>query len=206
MEQTVASARQHLKWDFHQKIIIDDSLSAEYRDWLTSEYTDFELHLNATTEKRGFGGAIRAGWASVSNCDYVFHLEDDFIFNEDINIDDMITILEENPSLAQVALKRQPWNDEEHAAGGFMEQNLDAYEQMESVRISWVKQSLFFTTNPSLYSTKLLEIGWPDVPRSEGIFSIEYLLPRGYEFGFLGRKEDPPKVTHIGTNRVGVGY
>ena len=140
-----------------------------------------------------------------TGCDYCFHVESDFTFNDRIPVGWMQKILEARPYLAQVALKRQPWNDAEKAAGGIIEQAPENYEEHESVAGKWTEHDVCFTTNPSLYSRSIVEKGWPDGPESEGVFSHQ-LRQGGYRFAYLGGKFDPPRVTHIGTHRTGNGY
>jgi hypothetical protein len=41
--------------------------------------------------------------------DYILHQEDDVILNQPIKVDDMIELLESDPKIASVVLKRQPW-------------------------------------------------------------------------------------------------
>lgn len=152
----------------------------------------------------GFGGAIQAGWEGVlrTNCDYVFHLEDDFTFNRPVPLAQMRQTLEAKRNLAQVALKRQPWNAEERAAGGIVEQHPGEFQE---VRGLWTEHERFFTTNPCLYPRWIVEKGWPQGPESEGRFTHR-LRDEGLRFAFWGGKFAPPHVEHIGAERAGVGY
>jgi len=117
----------------------------------------------------------------------------------------MSGVLLKHPYLAQLVFKRQPWNELEKEAGGIVECHPDAYTECTDGENFWTEHSLFFTTNPSLYSAKLCEYGWPLVDRSEGVFS-HFLLEEGKRFAFWGKKFDPPKVEHIGFVRTGKGY
>ncbi len=158
--------------------------------------------------KRGFAGAVQTGWGHVGDNDrFVFHLEDDFTFNEPPDLSAMAAILDGNPCLAQVALQRQPVNDVERAAGGIIASWPDEYsEVVDDVGRVWCEHSLFFTTNPSLYRAGLTcRFRWPDGAHSEGRFS-QVLRDAGFRFAFLGGKGDAPKVHHIGDHRTGTGY
>ena len=55
--------------------------------------------------------------------------------------------------LAQ-ALRRQPWNDTEKAAGGVVEANPKAYTDRVEGRIHWLEHRQFWTTNVSLLLSK----------------------------------------------------
>ena len=165
---------------------------------------DCAVIVDDTDHAMGFDGAIRAGWEGVlrTNADYVFHLEDDFTFEEPVPLEQMRQVLETKRTLAQIALKRQPWNAEERAAGGIVEQHPDDFQE---VRGTWTEHERFFTTNPCLYPRWLCEKGWPEGPESEGRFTIR-LRDEGFRFAYWGGKFDPPRVAHIGTERTGVGY
>lgn len=154
----------------------------------------------------GFAGAVAAGWAEVA-CDYVFHLEDDFVFHETVPVTAMVALLERQPHLVQVALKRQAVNAEERTAGGIVECHTDHFEEHADEIATWTEHRRFFTTNPSVYSSRLCAYGWPQVERSEGIFTHRLLgEDPGARFAFWGGKFDPPRCEHIGAVRAGVGY
>jgi hypothetical protein len=158
--------------------------------------------------KLGFSGAIAEGWRQVlqTGADYVFHLEMDFTFNAPVELAGMIELLEEKPHLAQVALKRQPVNAEERAAGGIVELHPDDFTQRVEGGIIWTENRRCFTTNPCVYSTNLCRHGWPQEPHSEGVFTHRLLADPDVAFAFWGGKFDAPLVEHIGESRAGGGY
>lgn len=158
--------------------------------------------------------------------DYVFHLEEDWRFLEPIDVRWLVSILdgadrgrgaeppvirnpEEFPRIAQAALKRGPVNAVERAAGGLVElwprDYIDAGVITPDGATPYLQHRLFFTTNPSLYRSELMMLGWPDCARSEAEFTRE-LLGWGYAFAFYGSRQSPPSVEHTGTQRTGVGY
>ena len=188
LERTLESAKQNLP-EFENKIIINDCQDPLFKSFLNSLY-DYEVYHNH--EKLGFAGAIQKGWDALSPTDYVFHLEEDFTFNEKVDIDKMKEILQDD-KICQVSLKRQKWGAE---IDGFIEDNPQDYEQMDG----YVRHRNFFTTNPSLYKYDLTKIGFPQVKRSEHEFS-QKLFNLGFYSAILGGKFDPPKVTHTGVNQ-----
>lgn len=205
-ERTVQSL--HEMWDgpgADQIVVINDSADPTYGRWLSRQFGYMEQvhHI----ERKGFGGAIRSAWAEVGHHDWIFHLEDDFTFNEPIEVDAMIDVLDTEIDVVQMALKRQPWSPEEKAVGGFMEQHPEAYTNELTHGHRWCWQRLFFTTNPSFYRGSLTKRGWPEEKHSEGMFSHRLMEDRPQaKFGFWGHTQDPPRVTHIGDERVGTGY
>lgn len=160
----------------------------------------------------GFAGAVQEGWNRVleTGADWVFHLESDFVFNQPVPLARMQCLLDvaDQPGhnrLAQVSLKRQPWNQREKAAGGIVEADLDDFSWRSNGMDDWTEHRRYFTTNPSLYRAALCERGWPQVPESEGVFTHQ-LLADGYRFAIWGKPLAPPMVEHIGRERAGKGY
>ena len=208
IQRTVPSALANLDGPISERWIYDDSGDADHLAWLYQTFPQFRIihHLEG---RQGFGGAIREAWRTLrfeSSADYVFHLEDDFTFNRPVPLEDMIEILDENRHVAQVALRRQAWNSVEKAAGGVIETNPDAYRAVYGQFVSYLEHDQFFTTNPSLYSRRLIEQHeWPEGTQSEGQFT-EQLRQARRTFAYLGERTDPPWVHHIGDQRAGTGY
>lgn len=167
------------------------------------------VEIDDSDHQLGFAGAIHEGWERVlaTGCDYVFHLEADFVFRAEIPVLAMIELLRHRPYLVQVALKRQPVNPEEVAAGGIVELHRDDFHQRHDSGFVWTEHRRFFTTNPSVYPVTLCNQGWPQVAESEGIFSHR-LFDEDPEAAscFWGAKFDPPLIEHIGHVRAGHSY
>jgi hypothetical protein len=153
----------------------------------------------------GYAGAIQRGWELVET-DHVAHAEADFVFLNTVPIRGMIELLERQPQLAQVVLKRQVWNDEERAAGGIVECHPDDFQERRDGNAVWTEHRRFFSTNPSVYSSRLCEMGWPQEAHSEGVFTHRLLKDPHLRFAFWGSKFAPPLVQHIGEARTGGGY
>lgn len=203
--ETIASARDNLYGPIDAWWIHDDSGDPDYRDWLET----FRLPIIGGATRSGFGGAIRSAWRHLRTSDarFVFHLEDDFTFNRPVDLAAMADVLDANPHLVQLALRRQPWNAAEVAAGGFIEQHPDAYIDRTDGEHEWLEHTGFFTTNPSLYRRSLLDEGWPDGDQSEGRFALNMMQRHpGWRFGYWGGRNSGEAVTHIGNVRSGVGY
>lgn len=205
--KTIPSALAMLQPGFVHRIICDDSGDEEYQLFLASRFPTFELW--TTQGNEGFGGAIHSIWESLryrTGFNYIFHLEDDFTFNEPINLHNMIAVLDRNPQLQQMSLLRQPWNEEEKAAGGIMQLHPEDYTEYQYGPMKWVEQRRYFTTNPCLYRKRVINFPWPEGPNSEGRFTQQLLKNPSATFGIWGKKFGAPKVEHIGHQRVGTGY
>lgn len=169
----------------------------------------------------GFGGAIQAGWHHLSMrlreaalagqelpFDYVFHLEEDWCFLDTIDVRWLAGILTQG-EIAQAALLRGPVNDQERAAGGLVEAWPKEYAEGGAITsegaVPFLQHRLFFTTNPSLYRTSLMLLGWPGGPASEQHFT-RALVGMGYSFAFYGTRQAGPSIEHTGHVRTGHGY
>lgn len=210
LEQTIASAAESLTGGITRRLINDDSGDLEHAADLAARYRPlgFELIPPAAT-RQGFGGAIRHAWAYLRSMPelFVFHLEDDFTFQRTVDLSRMATVLVEQPHLAQLALRRQPWNAAEIAAGGVVEQHPHDYLQLcNEWGDRWLEHRRFFTTNPSLYWRRLLRRDWPDGDNSEGAFTHELLVDERLRFAYWGDRHDEPWVEHIGVDRAGERY
>jgi hypothetical protein len=223
LHKTIKSARRHLKGDINYEFIVADCAgNKEFLDAVVEEY-DWSNHavVSNLDKHLGFGGAIRLGWETASalpkEVTHIFHLEGDFTFNKDIDLNEMAACLDAESSLAQLALLRQPWNVQEAQAGGIIKQHPESYymrkvseyrgESLQANRtFFYAAHKRFFTTNPCLYKRQIMSYGWPVSSHSEGHFGIN-LVNAGYHFGFWQDSLDAaPSVTHIGHVRTGGGY
>jgi hypothetical protein len=153
----------------------------------------------------GMAGAVQAAWdwALSTGADFLLHVEEDFLFHRPVPVEDLITILDNNPQLAQVVLKRQPWSPEEHQAGGIPQLYPDRYDDRECHGIKWLETNWLFSLNPCLIPRRVLELGWPSGPIGVGNESgmTEKLVDKGYSFGLYGTREDDPMCIHVGAMR-----
>lgn len=210
IQPTIASLEQRLWFGHrshrHARIIVDDSADPSYAAFLDLMYGD-KYEIRHHRVRLGFAGTIQDGWNALpAGTTHVWHAEDDFTLNQDVRLDDLVTLLEQNPHLVQVALKRQAWNEAERAAGGLVELRPDNFVEVPTPFGPLTTHRSYFTTNPSLYRVSLIERGWPQVPNSEGVFTHGLLVNPDAHFAMLGGKFAPPKCEHIGAERAGTGY
>lgn len=160
----------------------------------------WRIHQTGISE--GFCVATGRLWrlAAQVETDYVFHLENDFLFSWPVDLRQLAYELEFDPRLAQMALMRNPVNPNELAAGGLYESRPGQYE----MRQQHLEHVSYFTTNPSLMTRRFMAenpwMGYMD--ECEGHYGLD-LVKRGYKFGVWGSGR--PWVQHIG-ERTGFGY
>lgn len=209
LEATMASASQLLRGPITQYVLYDDTGDPDHRARLAERYPWFEIVAHPEG-RQGFGGAIRAAWAWLrrnSDRRFVFHLEDDFEFVREVRLEQLANVLDNQPHVAQLALRRQPVGEAEIRQGGFLHHDPDAFEQHRVGRLAWIEHRRFFTTNPSLYRRRLLlEQDWPAGGQSEGLFTARLLEDPALRFGYWGDAREGEWVHHIGDERKGTGY
>ena len=187
--------------------------------------------------QRGFCQATARLWAisAAGAEDYVFWLEQDFRLCRAVDLRELAAVLDEtnrpltdlerpiygwaeyrHGRLAQIALLRDAYSDEEKAAGGLFELRRDDFTPMTGYRddfdiddgmgaeyVQWLRMP-WFTTNPSLMRRDFMAAHpfEPDEPHCEGKFGIS-LAEEGFEFGTWGSGE--VFCRHVGA-RDGFGY
>jgi hypothetical protein len=138
--------------------------------------------------------------------DWVFWLEDDFVFTRTVPLVDLGFVLERQMQLAQMSLLRQPVSEAEVAAGGLLNIDPERFERRGSGTSTWIEHRAYWTTNPSLFRRSFVAEApaWPVVDRCEGVFRFDLLEQReGTTFGIWG--DGSPWVAHD-AERVGAGY
>lgn len=187
LQDCLESAFEWLDWPFEQCLLVDDS--AEGR---RIAIPGWEIIQNP--ERKGLAGAIQTGWDALNDdIEFVFHLEDDFVFPELVDIGAMIRHLENHPDLAQIALLRQAWSPEEQVAGGIIPLYRDDFTQEGPI----ITHRRLFTFNPCIYPR------WVTRYRADLEAGLtDQLLADGKRFAYFGQMDDPPRCTHIGVRRT----
>lgn len=168
---------------------------------------DHVVEIDDRDHNLGFAGAIREGWRQVLETDaqFVWHHELDFTYNQPVPVAAMIDVLDAHPHLTQLALLRQPWNDEEKAAGSIYNLIRDWLHPATDGMHHWLEHQRPNTTNPSLWPRWVIERGWPTCQHSEGIFGGDLLKSDpALRSAYWGQGEE--LCVHIGDERTGHGY
>lgn len=196
----------------------DDTGDDAYRTELARRYPQFTQI--GFGPRRGCAGAFAAARAHLrehSHADHLVTIEQDFVILRDIPLAGMAGLLDDRPHLVQVALRRQPWNADEIRAGGVVEQYPDQYLDMaDDHGRRWLEHRVFYTTNPGIERTSLLDVPWPEDQHgafSEGTYHQRLLAEGtpeapGHEiaYAYWGARDSGVWVEHIGHRRAGSGY
>jgi hypothetical protein len=115
---TLASHEENIDFGDHDvyNILIDDYPKGRYDFAITSlvkKYNFNELVLHK--ENLGITKTWTELWTylATQDFDYIWHHEDDIVFNQKVKIDDLINLYNHDRRLVQVNLKRNPWYDDE---------------------------------------------------------------------------------------------
>ncbi len=206
LEATLKSFKENIifpEGSIIHKILIDDmpvDRDLKFLKNTASKYNIDQLILNKTNT--GISATVQQAWKLIpEGFDYIWHQEDDFIFNRKIEIEKFVQVLC-NPVIYQIACLRQPWTDREKMYGGIFQSEPAVFKEAHVNDCDIVVHREYFTHNPCLYRA--------NVPAqienySEYTFK-EYLLKKahGY-FAYWGKLTDSPLVHHIGEEKKGVG-
>lgn len=204
LQRTLDSFWDKVKGNIGECVLIDDSANQDYATWLDRNFNRFRIVHHPT--RRGFGASVQDAWNNLKPCRYVFHLEDDFVFRDRVELNLLMALLQHAPYLAQVVLKRTPVNDAEIRAGGFMELHPEHYQDKSWGGLNWVEHQQSFSTNPSLVRYEVTQLGFYTAERDNERLFGEKLNRYGYRYAYWGKTTDAPRVEHIGYQRVGNGY
>lgn len=150
-------------------------------------------------QRRGGAAAIQTAWAMLaeSDCEYAFHLEEDWTFPDEVPVAEMARILADDPLTANVVLRRQPWGAE--GPGGYIgDRPAMFHPRWDEVSGAWLSHNLGFWLNPCLYRVSTIrDYPWPD-----GGHEHHYTALLGEaRFAVYGYDSDPPRAIHVGTER-----
>jgi hypothetical protein len=205
LQRTMTSLEKHVSGAIRRRLIWDDSGDAGYQRWLARAYPAWEVV--GQPRRLGYTRSMQALWRYLSELDeeYVFRTEDDFVFEQPVNLDELAAVLSARPYLRQIALLRQAWFPEETAAGGVIEATPDAFERVSDAGQSWIEHRTWWTANPSLFRRELTaRYPWPSSARSEWRYSRRLVRDPVARMAYWG--DGTPWVTHIGEQQAGTGY
>ncbi len=203
LERTL-STLEKLHGNFSRILIHDDSGDEDYHNWL--KQFNYEL---ATTKRIGFAKAMISAWQKLKedSNEWVFHLEEDFLFMDDVYVNNMIDVIKHNDYIKEIVLLRQPIGYRERIKGGIIALHPERYEDKTDGINYWVEHRVNFSCNPCIYKKSLIyEYPWPDISCSEREYGRMLFNDPNIKFAYWGKSTDKPIVMHIGGIRNGFNY
>lgn len=208
LEQTLASAAEKLKGQISKRVLYMDSSDADFWNYCRERWAPEGWRVVGPPAQVGYTRSHALMWEYLTrrcSSEWVFLLEEDFTFDVEIDLDPMIDVLRENPHLRQMALLRHACYPREHAAGGIIQEDPEAYTRAEDGRGNrWLEHRKFWTSNPCLFHRSLCATPWPNAAHSETVYTQVLNRDPASRMAFWGHGEE--LITHIGENRTGTGY
>lgn len=200
LEQTLTSFLNNVEFHDHEiSLFLHEDKTVKYcKEKVEAIIDGYRIEGYFLTDTNlGPIGSVRSAWENLLNCDYVFHLEEDFVFLEKIDIDDFISVLENKEfKVSQLLLERD--NGAGHSVKkqcGFIDKVIDGVECCYS-------PTPFFSTNPMLIKKNEIDLILEKTRTAEYDIGLYFHAKECYGC-YLGNTNVPNKVKHIGIERIG---
>ena len=189
-------------------LICDDSGDDAHADWMRERWpaarTDAHRHL-------GHGPAVARAWKMASQLpvEWLLWMEEDMVLQRPLDLRQLVAVMDAEPNVAQMALRRNAHFPAEVAAGPTQIERFspEAFTERGTNGQAWLQHREFYSLNPHLVRRDFLaRHSWPPVPNSEHRFGLRLFRDGAVTCGLWGPRDAEPQVLHIGTERTGTGY
>jgi len=185
-------------------ILIDDYPKERNNEIFSSIKRNYKIDkLILHEENMGYSKSWKEGWDNVPNdSDYIFHQEDDFIFNKKININELLDIFKVmDNKLYQIVLKRQVWfekNDLIYKIENNIIESKEIEVNVNNKNHTLIINNHLFNSNPCIYPYFITKIKFDNTIHEHTIIeNIKKIYPN-MNGCIYGKKKAPPIITHIG--------
>lgn len=206
LARSLASLAANVSGPIVQRVIYSD-WGEERRAELEAIGAPFGFYVAGPDTHVGFTASMRMLWTYLQRRgrgQYVFRVEDDFLYDRPVDLVPMIETLADSDHLAQLALLRAPCYPREFANGGVLGWPEKGFQKVGANGTSHLTHRYFWTNNPALFRRSLVERPWPTGPSSERLFGDLLLKDQSVRFGLWGSGES--WISHIGEVRAGTVY
>ena len=206
LRQSLRSFSQNVAGPIVQKVIYSD-WDPEFRPELEAIGAAHGFYVVGPRRHVGYAEAHRLLWKYLdgrAQGEYIFSIEDDFVYDRPVDLGPMLDALQEHPHLRQMALLRGAYYPREVEAGGVL-QSLPTPVTLRNDRPHpFVEHRDHFTDNPSLFHKSLVSTPWPTGTSTERHFGNTILKNPDAAFAYWGSGD--PWISHIGAVRASNAY
>ncbi len=203
IHDSLASYAKQVSGPITRRILWDDSGDQAVRDDLIDRYEGEWLVSWPGDEAVGYSESIRRLWILLHHLPerFVFHCEDDFLFNVPVDLGDVCAFLDKHKEVAEVTFLRNRCYPAEMDPATVLGHNPKRLKDRKQGPWRWSEHTMYFSANPSVYRKDLVQLGWPLDKGSEMVVTHR-ILAQGQHFAYWGHKKDEPTLTHIGEYRA----
>jgi hypothetical protein len=206
LRASLASFSEHVTGPIVQRVLYSD-WGPDVRGELDEIAEEHGFYVVGPERHIGYVAGMQALWGYLdrrAQGSYVFSIEDDFVYDRDVDLAPMIDTLREHSALRQIALLRGPYYDREIEAGSVLASLKTPHELQNHRPYPFVTHRDHFTANPSLFHRSLVKTPWPSGQSTERLFGDAVLRDERARFAYWGSGE--PWISHIGAVRAGSAY
>jgi len=191
------------------KILTDDYPLRRDNDMLDMIEKEYQIDkVVRNKENIGYSGSWANAWKIIpDDVDYIWHQEEDFVFEGNVKILDMIKTFEESPiKLSQLFLKRNPWYSHD---GDFVNLIADGKigKEVESNGHTIVAfKHRWFVPHPGIYPAWISREKLPSNPQEDVVFQHLNKYHPELHSAVLGSAKSKYMVKHIGDYNQGKRY
>lgn len=206
LRRSLESLTKNVSGPFIQRVV--------YRDWdpefhaeLEAIAREFGFYVVGPDKNVGYTDSMRLMWRYLSKNakgEFIFATEDDFTYPQPVELGPLIETLRDEPHLAQIALLRDAFYQDEKETGGVLGWPEPAFTKVGNNGNARLEHRLFWTANPSLFRKAITDKPWPLGHHSETQFGKQLMRDPRVRFAFWGDHVELAK--HIGETRAGSGY
>lgn len=206
LNSTLKSLHQQVDFGNHQvyKILIDDYPQNRNDDEFLKIQKKYNIdRLILHSENQGYSVSWKEGWDNIpEDTDFVFHQEDDFTYNTQVDISKILDLFENSQHvLAQICLKRQVW----------YHPSMDFIHGIDSGRINSTTEKIgnemlvlhqhLFNPNPCIYPHWVVKL-CDNLPTVQENVIMEQIINTSTSI-FCAMYGNNPIVHHVGVYTQG---
>jgi len=199
----------YLNWEGCEvdSVFIDDYPMGRddlFIDTLVRKYGYNQVYLHQ--ENLGLSVTWTEFWNLIrdKDYDYVWHQEDDVEILEPIKILDLVALLQQDPGLSQIVLKRQKWYGNELETAARDNDRIFQNYRYEFEKVDFSPMASLYSLDrvkfpySAFYKKNFPQTNWGDINFNEGMVGKALFMELGLRSGHLKNSNGQNLINHIG--------